>query len=44
MQHEIDDKLATALLGGEISDGDTVMVDLDSDSDTLTIRKADLAE
>jgi len=44
MQHEIDDKLATALLGGEISDGDTVMVDLDSGSDTLTIRKADLAE
>jgi len=44
MQHEIDDKLATALLAGEISDGDTVMVDLDSDSDALTIRKADLEE
>jgi len=44
MQHEIDDKLATALLAGEISDGDTVMVDLDSDEDTLTIRKADLEE
>jgi ATP-dependent Clp protease ATP-binding subunit ClpB len=39
MQHEIDDKLATALLGGEIRDGDTVRVDLDSDNDTLTIHK-----
>jgi ATP-dependent Clp protease ATP-binding subunit ClpB len=40
MQHEIDDKLATALLSGEIRDGDTVMVDLDSGNDTLSIRKA----
>jgi ATP-dependent Clp protease ATP-binding subunit ClpB len=40
MQHEIDDKLATALLAGEIGDGDTVLVDLDSDRDTLSIRKA----
>jgi len=44
MQHEIDDKLATALLAGEIGDGDTVMVDLDSENDTLSIRKADLEE
>ena len=40
MQHEIDDKLATALLGGEIRDGDTVLVDFDSAGDTLSIRKA----
>ncbi|MBK4348622.1 ATP-dependent Clp protease ATP-binding subunit [Lacisediminihabitans changchengi] len=44
MQHEIDDKLATALLAGEIGDGDTVMVDLDSENDTLSIRKAHLEE
>jgi len=33
-EHEIDDKLATSLLRGEIRDGDTVMVDLDSQNDT----------
>jgi ATPases with chaperone activity, ATP-binding subunit len=37
MQHEIDDKLATALLGGEIRDGDAVRVDLAADGDSLTI-------
>jgi len=31
MQHEIDDKLARALLAGEIEDGDTVMVNLNGD-------------
>ncbi|NEM91877.1 ATP-dependent Clp protease ATP-binding subunit [Galbitalea soli] len=31
MQHEIDDKLARALLAGEIADGDTVKVDLQGD-------------
>ena len=31
MQHEIDDKLARALLAGEISDGDTVKVDFEND-------------
>jgi ATP-dependent Clp protease ATP-binding subunit ClpB len=41
MQHEIDDKLATSLLSGEIRDGNTVLVDLDSDNDTLSIRKAE---
>ncbi|MES2093251.1 MAG: AAA family ATPase [Actinomycetota bacterium] len=41
MQHEIDDKLATALLSGEIHDGNIVIVDLDSDNDTLSIRKGD---
>ena len=44
MQHEIDDKLATALLSGEIRDGDIVIVDLDSDNDTLSIRKGETAE
>ena len=42
MQHEIDDKLATALLGGEVRDGDIVIVDLDSENDTLSIRKGDV--
>jgi ATP-dependent Clp protease ATP-binding subunit ClpB len=42
MQHEIDDKLATALLSGEIRDGDIVVVDLDSDNDTLSIRKGEV--
>ncbi len=42
MQHEIDDKLATALLSGEIRDGDIVIVDLDSDNDTLSIRKGEV--
>ncbi|MBW4033216.1 MAG: AAA domain-containing protein [Acidobacteria bacterium] len=32
MQHEIDDKLARALLAGEVRDGDTVMVDLADDA------------
>ncbi|CAN5318603.1 ATP-dependent chaperone ClpB [soil metagenome] len=41
MQHEIDDRLATALLAGEIRDGDTVLVELDSENDSLSIRKAD---
>jgi ATP-dependent Clp protease ATP-binding subunit ClpB len=41
MQHEIDDKLATSLLSGEIRDGDIVIVDLDSDNDTLSVRKGE---
>jgi ATP-dependent Clp protease ATP-binding subunit ClpB len=41
MQHEIDDRLARALLGGEIRDGDTVRVDLKGDE--LTVSKADSA-
>jgi len=39
MQHEIDDRLATALLAGEIRDGDTVLVDIDPERDDLLIRK-----
>jgi ATP-dependent Clp protease ATP-binding subunit ClpB len=37
MQKEIDDRLAKALLSGEIHDGDTVRVDLSSDSSGLTV-------
>lgn len=37
MQKEIDDRLARALLAGEISDGDTVRVDLADDSAALTV-------
>jgi ATP-dependent Clp protease ATP-binding subunit ClpB len=39
MQHEIDDKLARALIGGEIADGDTVKVDLQADG--LTVSRMD---
>ena len=39
MQHEIDDRLATALLSGTIRDGDTVRVDLAGDA--LTIAAMD---
>jgi ATP-dependent Clp protease ATP-binding subunit ClpB len=38
IQTSIGDKLARALLSGEISDGDTVRVDLDEPSDSLTLR------
>jgi len=44
MQHEIDDKLATSLLSGEIRDGDVVIVDLDSDNDTLSVHKGETPE
>ena len=37
MQHEIDDRLATAILAGEVHDGDTVVVDYDPDADELTV-------
>jgi ATP-dependent Clp protease ATP-binding subunit ClpB len=37
MQKEIDDRLAKALLSGEIHDGDTVRVDLASDGSSLTV-------
>ncbi|WP_382308811.1 ATP-dependent Clp protease ATP-binding subunit [Herbiconiux sp. UC225_62] len=40
MQHEIDDKLATALLSGEVRDGDTVRVDLAPDGDGLSVAAA----
>ncbi len=37
MQQEIDDRLATELLAGEIRDGDTVLVDLAPEGDRLTV-------
>jgi len=40
MQREIDDKLARALIAGEIADGDTVRVDLLGD--TLTVSRMDV--
>ncbi|MDQ1597514.1 MAG: ATP-dependent Clp protease ATP-binding subunit ClpB [Microbacteriaceae bacterium] len=39
MQEQIDNGLATALLRGDIQDGDLVMVDLDAVGDSLSIRK-----
>jgi ATP-dependent Clp protease ATP-binding subunit ClpB len=40
VQSAIGDQLARALLAGEISDGDTVVVDLDEATDTLTVTPA----
>jgi ATP-dependent Clp protease ATP-binding subunit ClpB len=44
MQHQIDDKLARALLAGDIRDGDTVRVDLSDDGEGLAVSRFDLAE
>ena len=41
MQHEIDDQLARALLGGEIRDGDTVLVSVRPDGDGLMVSRGD---
>jgi ATP-dependent Clp protease ATP-binding subunit ClpB len=38
VQKEIGDRLAKALLSGEIRDGGTVKVDLDAEADTLVLR------
>jgi ATP-dependent Clp protease ATP-binding subunit ClpB len=43
MQREIDDKLARALLSGEIRDGDNVMVGLADNGDELTVTRADVS-
>lgn len=40
VQTSIGDSLATALLAGEINDGDTVKVDLNSSKDALEVRRA----
>ncbi|WP_084361412.1 ATP-dependent Clp protease ATP-binding subunit [Herbiconiux solani] len=40
MQHEIDDRLATSLLSGAVRDGDTVLVDVTSDGEGLTVVAA----
>jgi len=42
MQTEIDDRLATALLAGVIRDGETVLVDLADDGDSLTVTPTPL--
>ncbi|WP_168770921.1 ATP-dependent Clp protease ATP-binding subunit [Glaciibacter flavus] len=41
MQTEIDDRLARALLSGDIRDGDRVMVDFAPDGDGLTVDRAE---
>jgi ATP-dependent Clp protease ATP-binding subunit ClpB len=38
VQREIGDRLAKAILAGEIADGDTVLVDTAADVDELTIE------
>ncbi|TPW77680.1 ATP-dependent Clp protease ATP-binding subunit [Schumannella soli] len=43
MQHEIDDKLARALLSGQIGDGDTVRVDVDATGDALAVTRMESA-
>jgi len=42
MQREIDDKLARAILAGDVRDGDTVRVDLSGD--TLTVAPMDVPQ
>jgi ATP-dependent Clp protease ATP-binding subunit ClpB len=38
VQREIGDRLAKALLAGEVRDGGTAVVDLDDTADTLVLR------
>jgi ATP-dependent Clp protease ATP-binding subunit ClpB len=40
VQSAIGDKLAKALLSGEITDGDEVVVDVDESADSLSVRSA----
>ncbi|QBE49159.1 ATP-dependent Clp protease ATP-binding subunit [Leucobacter triazinivorans] len=40
MQHEIDDRLARAILSGEVRDGDAVRVDVAADGDGLVLESA----
>ena len=44
MQQEIDDRLARALLGGEIRDGDTVRVDVAGNGEELTVSRFEVVE
>jgi ATP-dependent Clp protease ATP-binding subunit ClpB len=37
VQREIGDRLARAILAGDVHDGSTVTVDLDENADTLTL-------
>ncbi|HNP15356.1 MAG TPA: AAA family ATPase, partial [Terrimesophilobacter sp.] len=40
MQHEIDDRLATALLAGTVRDGDTVLVELADNGEELSVTSS----
>ncbi|CAG7613694.1 ATP-dependent Clp protease ATP-binding subunit [Leucobacter soli] len=40
MQHEIDDRLARAVLSGEVRDGQTVLVDVAAGGDSLSVESA----
>ncbi|QEE60286.1 AAA family ATPase [Salinibacterium sp. dk2585] len=42
MQKEIDDRLAMAILGGMIKDGDTVLVSLNREGDALEVSRAEM--
>ena len=42
MQKEIDDRLARSLLAGTIRDGDTVRVDVDRDTDGLSVGRSEV--
>ncbi|QKS86512.1 ATP-dependent Clp protease ATP-binding subunit [Curtobacterium flaccumfaciens] len=44
MQRQIDDRLARAILSGDVRDGDTVRVDVAADADGLTVEPFELAE
>ncbi|OEI69041.1 ATP-dependent Clp protease ATP-binding subunit [Curtobacterium sp. ER1/6] len=44
MQRQIDDRLARAILSGDVRDGDTVRVDVAADGDALTVEPFELAE
>ncbi|MCU1406765.1 MAG: ATP-dependent chaperone ClpB [Glaciihabitans sp.] len=43
MQRQIDDKLARALLAGDIRDGDTVRVDISADGEELAVSQSNVA-
>ena len=42
MQHEIDDRLARGILSGEVRDGQTVLVDVAPDGESLTLTSRSL--
>ncbi|MEV7932732.1 AAA family ATPase [Curtobacterium sp. NPDC089185] len=44
MQRQIDDRLARAILSGDVRDGDTVRVDVAAGGDALTVEPFELAE
>ncbi|MDM7892014.1 ATP-dependent Clp protease ATP-binding subunit [Curtobacterium caseinilyticum] len=44
MQRQIDDRLARAILSGDVGDGDTVRVDVAAGGDELTVEPFELAE